>query len=99
MALSALPKEILKFATTNCAFVALDKERKGLYVDIQDVRLKGKEHIIFLPDWLCSEEGRVSTFIIARQLAYAYKKPKQLEEREADHQAIEWVKYSFPLNQ
>jgi hypothetical protein len=105
MPLSALPQEILEFALKNCAFIILNKEERGLSIDSTDPRLTNREHLIFLPAGIWSEEARILAFVIVRQIAYGYiqyrersekTKNRAAQERAADHKAIEWLSARFP---
>ncbi len=106
-ALSYLPEEIIDFVVENCVFVSLDKETRGMYMTINDFRLESKTGFIFFPAELWSKDEEAIAFVVAHEVAHAYKGHgfKSFEdteatingsrEKDADKQAIEWLKPHF----
>lgn len=107
IAISYLPEDIIDFVIENCVFVSMDKEFNGMYMTINDFRLENKSGFIFFPAELWSKNKKAIAFIVAHEIAHAYKKHgfKRFEdtdpilngrrERDADKQAIRWLQPHF----
>ena len=106
-AISYLPEDIIDFVIEKCFFISMDKECNGIHIAMDDFRFKDKSGLIILSDTLWSRDEKAIAFIIAHEVAHAYKKHgfKSFEdtnpilnnkkEREADEQAILWLKPHF----
>jgi len=77
------------------------------YIATGDFRLKQKQCLIILPNMLWSKNRKTIAFVVAHEVAHAYKKHgfKSFEdsdlvlngkrERDADKQAILWLRPHF----
>ncbi|MCR4334756.1 MAG: hypothetical protein NUV47_03470 [Patescibacteria group bacterium] len=108
-ALSYLPENIVDFVIEKCVFISLDKKDRGEYIARNDFRLKGKRGLIILSNSLWSKSEKRIAFAIAHEVAHVYKRHgfRRIEdtedgvlntkmERDADNQAILWLKPYFP---
>lgn len=107
MALSYLPEDIIDFVIESCVFVSLGKDDRGEHIATDDFRLKDKLGLIIFPDELWSKNKKRIAFVVAHEVAHAYKKHgfKSIEdtdpglnlnkEREADAQALQWLQPHF----
>lgn len=107
VALSYLPKNIVDFVIESCVFISLDKDCGGMYMGINDFRLKDKRSIIILPETLWFKNKKAIAFTVAHEVAHAYKKHgfksfkdmdpvlNKRREKDADKQAIRWLRPHF----
>ncbi|HAJ44433.1 MAG: hypothetical protein UV53_C0006G0026 [Candidatus Azambacteria bacterium GW2011_GWE1_42_9] len=106
-ALSYLPNVVIDFVIENCVFISPGKDDRGIYIATGDFRLKQKQCLIILPNMLWSKNRKTIAFVVAHEVAHAYKKHgfKSFEdsdlvlngkrERDADKQAILWLRPHF----
>ncbi len=106
-AVSYLPENIIDFVIENYFFICMDKDDRGIYIAKNDFRLENKQGIIILPATLWLEDKQRIAFVIAHEVAHAYKKHGFISnedtdhilntkrEREADKQAVKWLKPHF----
>ncbi len=106
-ALSYLPEKIIDFVIESCVFISLGKEDRGEHIATDDFRFNGKKGLIILPDWLWSKDKKMMAFVVAHEVAHAYKKHgfRSFEdmdgalnikrEKATDKQAILWLSPHF----
>jgi len=107
-ALSYLPEDVVDFVIENCVFISLDKSDNGVQIGINDFRLKNKRDIIFLSEMLWFKNKKAIAFVVAHEVAHAYKKHEmkdlikdtdialnQKREKDADKQATIWLRPHF----
>lgn len=105
--LSYLPEKVVDFVIENCTFICLEEKDKGIHIDTNDFRFKNKRGLIILSDKLWSKEIKEIAFVIAHEVAHAYKNHgfksfndtdvtlNKKREKAADKQAILWLRSQF----
>lgn len=102
-ALSLLPRKIIDFVVNNCIFISPEAESKGYWYSFNHPFFKGKKGFILLGDILWKAKPIERAFVIAHEVAHAFKGhnvlmteisnvEKQMKmEVEADKLAIKWL--------
>jgi len=95
-----LPEEIIDFIVENYVFISRDEEECGSQWTFNSVHFKDKKGFILLATKIWKKKSIEIAFIIAHEVAHAFKKHKTgvialkqgtKQEKEANRLAVKWL--------